>query len=46
MSFAGSGYIAVLKREQIKRKREAKKKEPGKALDKDRKKFLKKFGLT
>ena len=45
MSYAGSGYFAILKREEIKRKREAKKKKQEKAVDKDRKRFLRKFGL-
>ena len=45
MSFAGSGYIAFLKRDQIKREKEKNKKERERSVSKDRKKFLKKFGL-
>ena len=45
MSFAGSGYIAFLKRERIRQEKEKKKKEREKVASKDREKFLRKFGL-
>jgi len=44
MSFAGSGYIAIIKRKQAELKRK-KEKEQSKKIDKDYRKFLKKFGL-
>lgn len=44
MSFAGSGYIAFIKRDRIKQEKEKKKREQ-KNISKDQKKFLNKFGL-
>ena len=44
MSFAGSGYIAILKRKQAEQEKDKREKER-KRISKDQRKFLKKFGL-